>query len=806
MKIKKVSTEQFAGIHDKEVEFCDGINVVYGKNESGKSTLVNLISRTFFQDADLGKSDKNDKEFVNRYFPVGAKSDFIQGKIVFEAENGEYSITKEWIAPDKKTKENPSTCKLSTPDGKIKNQNEINAELKNILKYGEGVYSEMLLSSQYNTDISLQNILDTSESKPKSKPNTKTGKTDDKINAKEELADFVTKAFYESDGVSAEKIAAEINKKITELKGSYWDAENNRPTRSERMKVNLGAVLPRYYDFVKAENNLKKMEELEGAAEKASAHFRECDAEYNRLKEEYKNFSKYEGILRALDHSKKLKKTLLEQIEKYGSVAADWLKRANDFEKATGLKDELENRKILDKYQKVKTLRDEFEGAKAFLLKIKNPSSEEIGKAEKAKNKNSLLENSLCGMNLSAAIKMFGGNEIEITYVKNGEKIDISKGNCEIKEAVKITVPGIMEMQLSPIGVDVAAVKDEIAGNNSIISGIFEKYEASSTEDLRKLQRSFDEANKNFETAKEKLENALCEETFDELEAKAAALPEEIRSKEEIENDILSLCGNSSIERFINMNEAVLNGYTRDYVSAEKLNEEKTEKETELSKAEKDIEMATNIPEEYSDIDKLEELGEKVEQSEKDRENARDAKKDADGELNNFYNEYPDPVSAFEEAERVFNEQKELLAHWIHIEEIFNKVRENFRNNPMHDLAESFTNYLGIISGERISSEFPDEEKLEMEIYSGKNKLDYEKLSEGTKETVSLAFRLAVLDHLFPGGGGVIVFDDPFTDMDADRAAKSCELIKECAKKHQVIFLTCNEAYKEILEGKIINI
>ena len=118
MKIKKVATEQFAGIRDREVDFDDGINVVYGKNESGKSTLVNLISRTFFQDADVGKSDKNDKEFVSRYFPVDAKSDFIQGKIVFEAENGEYSITKEWIAPDKKTKENPSTCKLSTPYGK----------------------------------------------------------------------------------------------------------------------------------------------------------------------------------------------------------------------------------------------------------------------------------------------------------------------------------------------------------------------------------------------------------------------------------------------------------------------------------------------------------------------------------------------------------------------------------------------------------------------------------------------------------------------------------------------------------------
>ena len=91
-----------------------------------------------------------------------------------------------------------------------------------------------------------------------------------------------------------------------------------------------------------------------------------------------------------------------------------------------------------------------------------------------------------------------------------------------------------------------------------------------------------------------------------------------------------------------------------------------------------------------------------------------------------------------------------------------------------------------------------------MNIYSDNKLLDYGKLSEGTKETVSLAFRLAVLDHLFPDGGGVIVFDDPFTDMDADRTTQSCELIKECAKQHQVIFLTCREDYLEMLNGNKI--
>ena len=174
--------------------------------------------------------------------------------------------------------------------------------------------------------------------------------------------------------------------------------------------------------------------------------------------------------------------------------------------------------------------------------------------------------------------------------------------------------------------------------------------------------------------------------------------------------------------------------------------------------------------------------------------------------LSNYSEIHPDPKAALERTERTFSEKNALLKHWIHIKEVFGEVREEFRGNPMEKLSESFTNYLGMISGERISSEFPDDEKLEMEIYSGKNKLDYGKLSEGTKETVSLAFRLAVLDHLFPDGGGIIVFDDPFTDMDAERAEKSCELIKKCAENHQVIFLTCNEDYKEKLRGKIIDI
>ena len=145
-----------------------------------------------------------------------------------------------------------------------------------------------------------------------------------------------------------------------------------------------------------------------------------------------------------------------------------------------------------------------------------------------------------------------------------------------------------------------------------------------------------------------------------------------------------------------------------------------------------------------------------------------------------------------------------MLGHWIHIRKIFTEQKESIHDNPMQDVADRFMHNLKIISGGRISSEFPDAEKLNMKIYSGNTLVDYKKLSEGTKETVYLAFRIAALDHLFPDGGGVIVLDDPFANMDADRTAGSCELLEDCAMRHQVVFLTCKEEYTDMMSGNVI--
>ena len=60
--VKLINFKSIGDYPEAEVILEPRITAVIGKNESGKSTLVNLLSRTLFQDAKLSKNRKSDKE------------------------------------------------------------------------------------------------------------------------------------------------------------------------------------------------------------------------------------------------------------------------------------------------------------------------------------------------------------------------------------------------------------------------------------------------------------------------------------------------------------------------------------------------------------------------------------------------------------------------------------------------------------------------------------------------------------------------------------------------------------------------
>ena len=792
MKIRKVSTEQFAGIRDREVCFDDGINVVYGKNESGKSTLVNLISRTLFQDA---KTDRRkDKDFIANCFPgemkdTTAKSGYIQGKVAFETENGEYIVTKEWG--------DEPVCKLSTPSGMFKKQSDVNEEIKNALIYGEGIYSEMLFSSQYNTDISLKTILNASENS----------------DAKKEITDVVTKAFSESDGISSEDIEKAIDKKIEELegKGGHWDRENNAPVRrASRWTNGIGELHSAYYAFDDAKEVVRKVSELENEVTKAESAFRKAKSEKDEAESKYSRFVEFVSFLETRGERNKNLERLNSDLLKFESDAKKWPETVRKLKKAESLAKEEKDRETLERYNEAKPISESVFALEKKLEFMRCPTEEDIAEAKAVNSRIEVLKNRLCGINLSAAVQMFSENSLEVKSLVTGEDLYNGEENLIIKEAVSLRIPGIMEMQLAPANVDFEKTEQELVKNKATLSRILIKYGADNIAPLEKLAKDYAEIENEIRDKKIRIDRITGFVPFSNLEKEVSLINDEPREMEEIENDIYEICGYEDVSSFIVKSKAIISSFEDNYETHEKLAERIENCRKAISDYENSEKEAENIPEEYLSItdsqNYLKELKDAIDRANDNCMDASEAKTAALVNLGNYSESHPDPKSAVEEAERKFIEQSSLLCHWIHIKKVFADVRESFRGNPMHDLSESFTKYLGIISGKRISSEFPDEEKLDMNIYSGNNKLDYDKLSEGTKETVSLAFRLAVLDHLFPDGGGVIVFDDPFTDMDAERTERSCELIRECAQRHQVIFLTCKEEYTDMLGGNEIQI
>ena len=789
MRIDRVSSESFAGVRDFDVKFKDGVNVVYGRNEAGKSTLVNLISRTLFQNARI--DGRSDKSFRDSYFPAqrkgsAAAGDSIDGSVTISDGEDTYKLTKEWGADPR--------CKLTTPDGTVSGQDSVNDRLRELLQYGEGVYNELLLSSQHNTDAALETLM-----------NAK-----DKSATRQEIVDAVSAAFAESGGASLDAVENAIKGKIAEIEGSHWDAERNAPKKkADRWKSGVGTILKAYYDLEDAQKTVSSLNELEQGVTDAMQKYESACAAVEEAEAAYNRFNAFAGALAARRDRAKIIKRLEDDIKKYAAVLAEWPKLAKQLDAARVLKAEKAASELKSKYEKA--IASELDALKARAASAKSPSADELAAVKTAQRAITRLENKLCGMNLNAALTMLNGHSVEIRSLRTGEALTVKDGSASITEAVSITVPGVMELRLTPADVDVDDIEQQLTGQREKIAALFEEYAVDSLGAMETMAADSDRLNRDVGDKERQLSLALGDEEFSELESKAKELPEALRAPEDISGDILALCGFADVDRFITARETTLGQYAAEYGSVDTLRVKSTAAESELERANTEAAAAEDVPEEYMNISDPTAHLERLQQTQRDarsqQNEALGKKYTSETRMETFRDELvEDPAEAVEDAERRFTEQKELLAHWKHIDAVFVEHLAALSSNPMSDIAERFAQNLELISGGRDAAELPDGSKLDFNVYSADRLVDYGKLSEGTKDTVSLAFRLAVLDHLFPDGGGVIVLDDPCTDMDEERAARSCELIQKYAGRHQVIFLTCREEYADSLGGNLIRL
>ena len=93
MKINKLKINSYGKLKNKEIELKDNINIIYGKNEAGKSTLLKFIINSFYG-ISKNKKGKDYSDF-DKYLPWSEEE--FSGKIEYELDNKEkYEVYRDF--------------------------------------------------------------------------------------------------------------------------------------------------------------------------------------------------------------------------------------------------------------------------------------------------------------------------------------------------------------------------------------------------------------------------------------------------------------------------------------------------------------------------------------------------------------------------------------------------------------------------------------------------------------------------------------------------------------------------------------
>lgn len=807
MRIKSVACDQFAGILDKELEFDKGLNIILGDNETGKSTMVELIYHMLFQDSKLDA--RKDTAFIENYFPKkvsGPVGDVIDGELKFQTEEGSYKLTKEW---DKKE----GSCKLRTPDGTvIRSEEQIKEVLRGILGYGQGVYGEIVFPTQKRSQDAIASIM-------KELSKKKSDKLDD---LKGELASVLNQAALETGGIFIDKLENEI-KGLLNMYGERWDFELDLPEGGAKRGLSnpwksvaytkaadegkQAVILRSYYD-------LKSIEKSQADTLIAEKNVEQCKDKLIKVQNEKKtaqdNKDKLLSCISELGQIAYIKEKIINletKKKEQDEAIIDWPIHINKAKLAGDLAIELANAQMKDLYEKALKVKKELDDKTMQLRAVKPISQEEINDVRKLRDKKAKLEGQLCSLDLVARINNIGDVPINVISANAGEPLQIIDNELIINEVVEINVPDIMEILLMPKDVDVHDIKEQIDYIDKTIAEIFDRYNVINFDELENIIVEYKELVNKLDILNQSLKFTLGNITWDELTQAVSNIPEDIATVEVVNARIEEELGSVAVNELKKYHQDKILEYENKYGTYKELESLVMNTREELFKLQDKLDSFKGIPEEYAEINDPGEYSEYLNLEFKRLEKECD---ELNQELKNAEIILADRISEeYEEAliqtRAKFENAKETYQHWCNIFDVFLRLKEYNQGNATIGIEDKFKEYLNVISEGKLSLIDLDD-KLNIKLASDNHAMTYDILSEGTKDTVSLAFRLAMLEHIFPEGGGLAIFDDPFTDMDPQRVAESCKLIEKFAQNNQVLFVTCDEKYQNIMLGKIIKI
>jgi len=809
MIINELELAPFAGISKKDdLKFDGGLNVLFGPNEAGKSTVVEAILSLFFLSIRPHKGSEDDK-LLKRLYPH-PQGDTIKVSVSFTHNGERYQLKCIWG-------KNPS-IELTLPNGNlITNEDSVRSKLDEILAYGYGTYKNILIARQADMAKTIEAL--------KTNPE-----------ATNSLAEALRKTLMEADGVSVEKLKDRIESEIEDLL-SRWDIERKCPEGNRGIdnpwQKEVGEVLKAYYEV---EERRKDLTEARGAEEensKKAIEFRETEEQLSSLSDEVRKLKALSGdIQRRKELEPELKLLRIEE-EELKEANKEWPiaekeiekreERLKEVKEAKGkLESELEIAKEAVKSREVRKLYEQVEPIHRRIEELK----EQINRIPEIRRED---------------LQEFKSLEDEIAQHKAAHSAGKLLGKFISRNSMKLSVQKDFEKpELISLEPDKEVLFD--AGGQLIIESEQDwRLEVRSGEqDIEEIKKRHDEALKELEEKKselsvtsvpeveervkkrEGLERKMGEEnrglevllndrSFDDLKEAVDNLGKEkiTREPDNIRKDLDELNPKQSkYEMEIKEFKDKIEKWRGKYEEHDKVFERLGEVSAKKKQIEKEFDKLASLPEGYESAEACQnDCLEKEQTLEKLKEKHTNLRVELTIIENNVSENTTEEIEArLKEIEEKLEGFKKRAQAVLRVKKEFEKVVEEMDSETFKPLVSSFVGYLAPLTASRYKSSSMDGALPSGIMKDSGGKMPLNLLSTGTRDGMALALRLAMSEYLLQNRQGFMIMDDPLVNLDPERKKAAAKVLKEFAQKFQLIITTCDPNTAKLLGGNQIKI
>lgn len=799
MKLLSIRLHPFAGTADKTYEFRDGLNVIQGPNEYGKSTLVRALwcalhVSTHFTPADFRKK-------MGPYFPL-PKGDHVRVTLRFEVEGQRWALEKTW-GP------NPSSPSRLQAEGgaPIADAKRVQEKLNELLRLNEATWKHVLFTGQAQLNHTIEQL--------------------QKV-AVDDIHPLLAGTAAIPGDIPAERLAEHVQQQVDEHY-SYWDRTTQGPQGgrgvSNPWKRSVGTLLQAWYDREITRRDLRAVQEHEQAVDAVNQRIRTRQEQVGPMAEFVQLGRERRDGLNRREALQERVRRLGEEEKKLNGIMTDWpgataIIRSKDDE-AKRLNTTLESLKIEEanarKHQAADKLRQDHQRL-TQAQQARTAAQAALAQAP-AVEAASLHELQDLAKRLNDLLIQIEAQKLAVELASDATRTVIVQRGTEATETVPLApgstwsseAAGRFTVQTDGLRVSVqsgmADMDTLFAKSQQAESRQSELLKTVGHPDLKAAEAAdakHKEQAQAAKTAEATYQTALQGRTAEQWAAEMAALDQLPRTRDlatiEAERDRLmkqqAQLGTDKAEL-----EKKVKDWTETYTDTPTLTRQVIAVQRQLEETREQLQALPAVPEGFDSpkayLDELSRREEVLQQARNELGTLQQERARLEGST---------PARTAEELaidleakERAFQREHEKGEALLRLQHSLQKVvATRGTDDPLKGLREAITRHFKALTGNRytdvqLDGSYPT-------TVTGPVNLPARRLSQGTAGSLALALRLALAELYLHDSDGFLLLDDPFTDMDPERRAAAAQAIQRFAEEKQVLLLTCHPVHAGEME------